>query len=299
MDKVVEASQTMDRQAFARRARTALALVAALSLAAGCGGGSGSPTVSTLSATNVAYSRTMLVSVSGQALDQGIAMTVDSGCGAVTQVAGGSDATQQFSCRIDAVGPLTVRIATTGGKRLASLQLTTPLPQVSLATTKGTIVMELDPETAPVSVTNFLDYLHAGYYRNVVFHRVIPGFVIQTGGFATGLVGKTATRPPIVLESNRGRSNLRGTVGVARETLPDTGTSQFYFNLVDNPLLDYVSDAQPGYAVFGRVIQGLDVIDAIAAVPTAPKAATIGGQTQVLPNVPVDEIVLTTATQLK
>ena len=105
-------------------------------------------------------------------------------------------------------------------------------------------------------------------YKGTLFHRVIPGFVAQSGGYTSGVVKKEGQNAPITLESNNGLSNLRGTVAMARTSVPNSATSEFYVNLVDNTFLDYRSAASPGYAVFGKVVQGLDAIDTIATQPT-------------------------------
>ncbi len=292
-------------------ARWALAgLLGLLGLATlgGCGGGGGAdqPTVTTLSASPVMYGRTLFVSVSGQALDKGISLGIASGCGDITQSAGGSDATQQFSCRVNAIGPMTVQVLRGGGTRVASLQLNVPLPQARLTTSKGVIEVELDPIKAPLSVNNFLDYLNEGYYRNTIFHRVvkISDAVIQAGGFSTaannGIVPKTATHNPIALESQNGLTNLRGSIGLAREGgKPDSATSQFFFNVTDNPAFNYVSADQPGFAVFGRITVGLDVMDVIGAVPTDFRSVVINGTSTLLPNVPLDNIIISAASQIK
>ena len=144
---------------------------------------------------------------------------------------------------------------------------------VDMETTLGSIAFELDAEAAPVTVENFLAYVDAGFYDGqdgageTIFHRVIAGFVVQGGGYtASGTLKDTL--PAIVLESDNGLSNVRGTLAMARTGDPDSATSQFYVNLVDNTGLDYQSPSSPGYAVFGEVVAGLDVIDDIAAVTT-------------------------------
>ena len=142
-------------------------------------------------------------------------------------------------------------------------------PQVELHIAgRGVITIELDAEKAPKSAANFLAYVRSGHYDGTVFHRVIPGFMIQGGGFTPEMQQKP-TRPPIALESRNGLSNLRGTVAMARTSVPDSATAQFFINTVDNPWLDQPrSPDGHGYAVFGRVVTGLDVLDRIRAVPT-------------------------------
>ena len=140
---------------------------------------------------------------------------------------------------------------------------------VIMETSMGTIELELDSEKAPVTVANFVEYASDGHYEDTVFHRVIPGFMIQGGGLASNGAEKT-TRDPIVLESNNGLRNVRGTIAMARTSVPDSATSQFFVSLVDNPFLDY-SAGNDGYAVFGRVVEGMDVVDAIAGVRTGSR----------------------------
>ncbi len=161
-------------------------------------------------------------------------------------------------------------------------------PNFKIATTLGEIVVELDRTKAPISTNNFQQYVQDKFYDGTLFHRVIPDFVIQGGGFEPGLVQKQ-TRDPITNESNNGLSNLLGTIAMARTTDPNSATSQFYINLKDNTQLDY-QDGQEGYAVFGHVVSGMDVANAIANVPTQ--------STQGFDNVPVTDVVITSITRV-
>jgi peptidyl-prolyl cis-trans isomerase A (cyclophilin A) len=139
--------------------------------------------------------------------------------------------------------------------------------KVRLATSAGDIVIELDAEKAPKSVDNFVQYVKAGHYDGTVFHRVIPSFMIQGGGMLPDLSEKP-TRAPIPLESGNGLNNVRGTVAMARTSAPNSATSQFFVNVVDNAFLDKANSRDgTGYAVFGKVVEGLDVVDKIRAVP--------------------------------
>ena len=141
-------------------------------------------------------------------------------------------------------------------------------PEVKFVTTEGDFIVQLDPRRAPLTVKNFLQYVRSGFYNGTIFHRVVPGFVVQGGGF-TDTYKEKKTRKPIPNESGNGLSNVRGTIAMARETAPHSATSQFYINLADNTKLD----PQPnrwGYAVFGKVISGMKTIDKIASVPTGP-----------------------------
>ncbi len=140
-------------------------------------------------------------------------------------------------------------------------------PRVTLQTSKGTIVIELFADKAPKSAENFLKYVRDGHYDGTIFHRVIPGFVVQGGGF-TKQMTQRPTHPPVVNEAKNGLPNLRGTLSMARTSDPDSATSQFFINLVDNAMLNRASDSNPGYAVFGKVVEGLSVVDAMATVPT-------------------------------
>lgn len=136
-------------------------------------------------------------------------------------------------------------------------------------TSMGDIEIELDAEKAPVTVENFISYVESGHYDGTVFHRVIPDFMIQGGGFTVEGVEKP-TRPPIKLESQNGLKNTRGSVAMARTNIPDSATCQFFINAVDNDFLDY-APGNPGYAVFGKVASGMEAVDKIRAVKTGVK----------------------------
>jgi len=141
-------------------------------------------------------------------------------------------------------------------------------PTACMLTSSGEIVVELYDTYAPQTVANFYKYVAAGFYTKTLIHRVDRDFVIQGGGYTSGMVAKTPLYAPIKLESNNGLSNLRGTLAMARRSDADSATSQFFFNVVDNTSLDYKSATDPGYAVFGRIISGLATLDAINVVPT-------------------------------
>jgi cyclophilin family peptidyl-prolyl cis-trans isomerase len=133
----------------------------------------------------------------------------------------------------------------------------------------GTIAIALDEEKSPLSVRNFLKYVRSGHYEGTVFHRVMPGFMIQGGGFTPELEEKP-TQGPIKNEAKNGLRNSRGTVSMARTSNPDSADAQFFINLRDNHRLDY-GIGGAGYAVFGQVVEGMDVVDRIAMVPTASR----------------------------
>jgi len=155
-------------------------------------------------------------------------------------------------------------------------------PQVEMVTSSGTFVLELDRNRAPVTVENFLNYVKEGFYKDTIFHRVIEGFVIQAGGYTKDFEEKE-TKPEIINESGNGLINQRMSIGMARNNLPHTGSSQFYINLVNNYSLDPMP-TRWGYAVFGDVIDGMDVVDAIGHSATESK--------QGLQNVPVAPIII-------
>lgn len=154
---------------------------------------------------------------------------------------------------------------------------------VKLTTSEGVVVIKLDAAKAPKTVQNFLAYAKAGHYNGTVFHRVIPGFMIQGGGYTASLDEKP-TNAPIPLESGNGLPNKRGTVAMARTNAPDSATAQFFINLKDNAFLDRRTETPVpnGYAVFGEVVQGMDVVDKIAAVRTERK-----GMHEAVPATPV------------
>ncbi|MFC1767757.1 peptidylprolyl isomerase [Candidatus Margulisiibacteriota bacterium] len=141
--------------------------------------------------------------------------------------------------------------------------------KVVMETSKGKIVIELFPKDAPITVKNFLDYADSGFYDGTVFHRVIPNFMVQGGGFTAGLRQKE-TEAPIKNEAGNGLQNKRGTLAMARTGVVDSATAQFFINLVDNPFLDHRDNTPQGfgYCVFGLVVEGMETVDEIAKVPT-------------------------------
>ena len=142
-----------------------------------------------------------------------------------------------------------------------------PLDTVVFETSRGSLVIELNRERAPVSVANFERHVNAGYYDGLIFHRIAPDFVIQAGRVMENMAERTSQAPPITNEADNGLKNLRGTVAMARTDYPHSATSEFFINLKDNAKLDYRENTYEGfgYAVFGRVIDGMAVVDAIAA----------------------------------
>jgi peptidyl-prolyl cis-trans isomerase A (cyclophilin A) len=273
------------------------AIASLVALSACGGGGADSPAVTNIQASPAMFGRTTTVSVSGSALTN-VTASIEPGCTEMTRVAGGTEANQTFTCRINWLGDLRVRIRKEGGAEIAALRLDIPKPQVTFTAAQGSatglFVVELDPEKAPGTVDNFLAYVNQSpcFYRNTLFHRVIPNFVVQAGGFTANLTTKNEGKmPTIALETNRGLSNLRGTIAMARTTEPNSATSEFYVNVKDNPELDYLSPASPGYAVFGTVISGMADIDRLQSVPTTTKG--------LFPNTPVTEVSITNCGQTK
>ena len=154
-------------------------------------------------------------------------------------------------------------------------------PQVDLRTSAGTIRLELYPAKAPKTVENFLQYVRDGHYNGTIFHRVIPGFMVQGGGMTPNMAQKP-TRPPVPIESKNGLKNEVGTVAMARTSDPNSATAQFFINVSNNSFLDYPGQDGNGYTVFGKVVNGMDVVNKIVGVPTGNQ-----GMHQNVPRQPV------------
>jgi len=179
------------------------------------------------------------------------------------------------------IGLCLVTGATTLGCRMSAADSST----VEMQTNKGLIVLELDAVKAPVSVANFLAYANDGFFDGTIFHRVIPGFMIQGGGFTQDM-GQKPTKAPIQNEADNGLTNEAGTVAMARTPVPNSATAQFFINVKDNRFLNHQSKTPQGwgYAVFGKVIEGMDVVRAIENVTTTSR----GGHQ----DVPVEPVVI-------
>jgi cyclophilin family peptidyl-prolyl cis-trans isomerase len=202
--------------------------------------------------------------------------------------------TRVTSCTLRNTGSVNFDVMDTANNTsVLQANLSVPQPQVTLTTSLGPVVMELNQPAAPVTVDNFLAYVNQSpsFYAGTIFHRVISGFVVQGGGFTSGatMTQKTGLRAPITLESNNGLLNDRATVAMARTDAPNSATSQFYVNLTNNNSLNYVNEQSPGYAVFGRVITGMDVIDQMATKPVKVVSS--------FSNVPVTDINILSAFQ--
>lgn len=267
----------------------------ATTLTAACGGGGDSasvlpvtpvvvtPTVLSMTTDALMYSKSARITVNGQSLPTTLSLLAP-GCDGVMQVAGATATQVVFTCKpvISGLIPISAQL---GGATLATINPVVPAPRVTMQTTLGQLVLELNPNKAPITVANFMQYVANGFYNNLIFHRVVPNFVIQGGGFNSALQQAT-TLATIALEVPNGLSNIRGSVAMARTGSLNSATSQFFINTIDNPSLDTLGG---GYAVFGSVVAGQNVADAIAAVPTQTSSG--------FSNVPVAPIVITSATQ--
>ncbi len=165
-------------------------------------------------------------------------------------------------------------------------------PQIILETSSGKIILELYPDRAPETVKNFIAYIDSEFYNDTVFHRVIPNFMIQGGGLTAEMKSK-ATQMPIKNEADNGLKNDRGTIAMARTADPDSATAQFFINIANNEFLNHKSKDSRGwgYAVFGRVLEGMDVVDAVAGMKTGPRGA--------YSDVPIQPVVIRKAQRLK
>jgi peptidyl-prolyl cis-trans isomerase A (cyclophilin A) len=272
-----------------------------LLLLSACGGSDGpGVTVTDIKVDRLSYGQLSQFKILGTGLDTNITVNTQK-CRGLVVLPGGSATEQTVSCTPIATGTDVLRfeVTTREGNLLQAVQLSVPEPQVTLTTNLGVIVLELNPTLAPLTVNNYLQYVKDGFYTNTLFHRVIDGFVAQ-GGLLVATTPpnpavtpkvQTGLRDPIALETNKGLSNLRGTVGMARGSAANTATAQFYFNLVDNTGLDFQSSASPGYAVFGKVVSGDDVMVKLGKTPVTTQYS--------LPNYPVTDVVVQTAVQTR
>ncbi len=248
---------------------------------------SSGPTVSAVTPGPLMFRKSARFTVSGQNLDRGIKLAAPD-CSNIAELAGGTALQRVFTCTPAVTGTLAVAVVGAGGAALWTSSVVVPLPQVSLKTSMGEVVLELYPSNAPITVDNFLQYVADDFYKDKIFHRVINDFMIQSGGYNAALQEAT-TRPAIKLEMPNGLSNIRGAIAMARNSAPDSATSQFFINVVDNIRLD--TETNGGYAVFGKVVSGMSVVDQIKAVPTQ----FAGG----MPDVPITPVVITAAQQTR
>ncbi len=251
-------------------------------LLSGCGGSKSDtaavvPSVTKVTTDQVVYRKVTNFTITGQNLDRGYNASIPA-CLTITELPGGTATQRVLSCKLVGVGSTTYSITAANGTTLFSGLVNLTLaaqPQVTMTTSMGTIVIELNPGRAPVTVDNFLNYVENGFYVNKIFHRVIKSAIVQGGGFTADLQQPT-TLPAIKLETPNGLSNLRGTIAMARTSDPNSATAQFYLNAADNTGFD-ATIAGTGYAVFGKIVTGLDIMDKINVVPTT----TAGGMSDV------------------
>ncbi len=226
-----------------------------------------------IAAGKLMYSAGASFTLVGRNLDQGVNVTGTGACTSFTEQSGSTSASKTFSCIPLSTGNINVKVTDKNGAALQTTVFNIPSPQVTISTGKGAIVVELNPEKAPVTVNNFLRYVNEGFYSNTIFHRIVPGFVIQGGGYSTDGVIKT-THEPIVLEppSATGLTNSAGTIAMARTAELNSATSQFFINTVNNNSNTGNNLDQPagqGYAVFGIVVSGMDIVKIIETTPVA------------------------------
>jgi peptidyl-prolyl cis-trans isomerase A (cyclophilin A) len=227
---------------------------------------------------------------------------VATGCTELTMDAGTYPSVRTATCKVSSIGNLRFDVKNLSTNAIEqTITASVGNPQVTFKTSLGDFVMELNPSAAPDTVNNFLSYVNKSpsFYNGTLFHRVISGFMAQGGGFTTGMAQKTGLSPAIKLDSQNGLLNVRGSVAMARagpqpgfpetDATKNSATSQFFVNLVDNTSLNYSNANSPGYAVFGKVVSGMNVIDLMATQPTH----TVGTNA----NVPVTDITVLSATQ--
>lgn len=263
------------------------------SLLSACGGGGGysSPAPAPVqtaavitSVTNgpLMYGKTATFTITGTHLDSGVTFTAPA-CANRAMAAGSTALQQIWTCTPSASGALTVSVGSTGIVSPTTVTPLVPAPRVTMKTSLGDIVLELYPNNAPLTVNNFLQYVNDGYYNDKIYHRVISNFMIQGGGYNAAMV-HGSTRAPIALEVGKGLSNDRGTIAMARTSVLDSATSEFFINVVDNPALN---TQDGGYAVFGMVVAGMATVDAIKVVP-------VNNPTQ---NLPITTVQITSVVQ--
>ena len=264
-------------------------------LLSGCGGGGGgaadvrvaSVTAVTADATP-SYDNLATFSVTGSNLDAGVTATA-TGCTGAAVLSGGSATAIKVTCTPSRDGDISLSLSTSSGVALKTTTFAVPKPQVRMTTSLGSLLIELEPAKAPITVKNFLGYVQDGFYVNTVYHRIISNFMAQGGGFnfGTAYTAKTPTRPAIALErtTTTGLSNTAKTIAMARTSVADSATSQFFINLVDNAFLNAQGSADGnGYAVFGTVVTTADVnSDATLAALKAVQVVNNGGGEVSLP----------------
>ena len=236
----------------------------------GCGGGSSTSSlaVSDIQVSQLKYGQLSQFTLTGNFSDNEINVSTKN-CKGLALVAGGTTTSKSVTCTISSAGTgvviLEAKLA--DGTVLKSVSFDVPNPQVSLVTNLGAMVVELNPTATPLSTDNFLQYVNSKFYDNTIIHRIVTTgiFVAQGGWLSPAPAVQSGEKAAIALEVNKGLSNLKGTIAMARSAELNSATSQFYFNLADNVALDTSSG---GYAVFGKVVSGMEVLDALAKVKT-------------------------------
>ena len=257
----------------------------------GCGSGPNTPVPPpNVTAQNLFYGLQARFLVGVSELNEGVTFSATN-CDNLMKLVNSSSTYQSYGCTVSRTGNLDFIAKDAKGNALLSKTFTVPLPQVSMVTDQGTAILELYPNMAPITVNNFLRYVNDGFYNGTIFHRVIPGFVVQGGGFTAGLVPKNIPYPSITLESRNGLLNFQGSLAMARTSDPNSATSQFFINLIDNNFLNYKDESNPGYSVFGSVLSGMDVINAIAT----SKTTTV----MTFSDVPASDIIVSSMTRVK
>jgi len=260
---------------------------------AGCGGGSSAPdlAVSDIAVNQLKYGQLSQFTLTGNFPDNEINVSTKN-CKGLALAAGGTTTTKSVTCTISAVGTGAVSLEAklADGTVLKSVSFNVPNPQVSMQTSLDAVVLELNPTAAPLSTDNFLQYVNSKFYDNTLIHRVVTaGIFVAQGGWLTPTPSvQPGQKAAIALEVNKGLSNLKGSIAMARSTDLNSATSQYYFNLADNVALD---TSNGGYAVFGKVVSGVEVLDAMASV----KTTTAFG----LADFPASNVVVLSATQTK
>lgn len=273
--------------------RRLLTALLGVGLLASCGGGGSGPQISSMQIAGARFAGTATITLSGIRLDEGVTLSVNGPCQTLTTVTGGTTETRQYTCDVTDLGDI-VAVARNGlGAQIGQVSATVPTPRVDVTTSLGSFTIELHAQQAPKTVRNFLGYTRAGFYDAVLVHWAQPDRGIMSGGYRTGLRVKAPTAAAIELESSNGLKNLRGSVAMFRDAEPNSARARWFVNTADNADLDFVDEASPGYAVFGTVIGGLAVVDAISAVPTR------ADETTGLPFVPVTEVLVTDITQTR
>jgi len=262
-------------------------------LLSACGGSISEPgvMVSAIQANQLKYGQATQFTITGYSLDKDINISTQN-CKGLALVAGGTDLSKSVTCTISGVGvgAVSLEAKLPDGTVLKSVSFDVPNPQVSMQTSLGSVVLELNPTAAPLSSDNFLQYVNSKFYDNTLIHRVVTaGIFVAQGGWLTPTPAvQPGQKAAIALEVNKGLSNLKGTIAMARSADLNSATSQYYFNLADNVALD---TSNGGYAVFGKVVLGAEVLDAMASV----KTTTAFG----LADFPASNVVVLSATQTK